>query len=61
MGEMTTIEMNDGFSLGAYKASPEYGEAKGAIVVIQEIFGVNGHIKESLLRIYLKMLLDLCT
>ena len=46
MGEMTTIEMNDGFALGAYTASPEHGEAKGVIVVIQEIFGVNGHIKE---------------
>ncbi len=35
----------DGFELGAYKAMPE-GEPKGAVVVIQEIFGVNAHIRE---------------
>jgi dienelactone hydrolase len=30
--------------LGAYEASPS-GAAKGAVVVIQEIFGVNSHIR----------------
>ena len=40
----TTIHCADGFELGAYEASPE-GEAKGAVVVIQEIFGVNSHIR----------------
>ncbi|MDE0008207.1 MAG: dienelactone hydrolase family protein, partial [Gammaproteobacteria bacterium] len=35
----------DGFTFGVYEALPE-GEAKGAVVVIQEIFGVNSHIRE---------------
>ncbi len=34
----------DGFTLGAYEARPN-GEAKGGVVVIQEIFGVNAHIR----------------
>ena len=40
----TTITCNDGFELGAYEASPA-GSSKGAVVVIQEIFGVNSHIR----------------
>ena len=40
----TTITCADGFKLGAYEASPS-GEGKGAVVVIQEIFGVNSHIR----------------
>ena len=40
----TTITCADGFELGAYEASPS-GAAKGAVVVIQEIFGVNSHIR----------------
>ncbi len=41
-----TIELNaaDGFKLGAYRAEPS-GPAKGGLVVIQEIFGVNHHIR----------------
>ena len=46
MGQMQNIEMADGFELGAYIATPASDQAKGAIVVIQEIFGVNGHIRE---------------
>ena len=46
MGQMHNIEMADGFELGAYTAEPATGDAKGVIVVIQEIFGVNGHIRE---------------
>jgi carboxymethylenebutenolidase len=45
MGQRTQIRSADGFALGAYEASPD-GEAKGAVVVIQEIFGVNIHIRE---------------
>lgn len=44
MGEKTQIRSEDGFALGAYAATPA-GEAKGAVVVIQEIFGVNAHIR----------------
>jgi carboxymethylenebutenolidase len=46
MGQMQIIEMADGFGLGAYIAEPASGPVKGAIVVIQEIFGVNDHIRE---------------
>ena len=45
MGRKTTIESRDGFKLGAYEARPT-GKPKGAVVVIQEIFGVNAHIRE---------------
>ena len=45
MGEHITIEGKDGFELGAYLARPQ-GDAKGGVLVIQEIFGVNGHIRE---------------
>lgn len=45
MGEMIEITAEDGFKLAAYEASPE-GESKGCVLVIQEIFGVNQHIRE---------------
>lgn len=45
MGEKAQITSVDGFTLGAYQAAPE-GPPKGAVVVIQEIFGVNVHIRE---------------
>ncbi len=35
----------DGFSLSAYEVEPE-GPTKGCVVVIQEVFGVNDHIRE---------------
>lgn len=42
----TTIELTaaDGFKLSAYQADPP-STARGAIVVAQEIFGVNSHIR----------------
>jgi len=45
MGEAAQITADDGFTLGAYQATPA-GAPKGAVVVIQEIFGVNSHIRE---------------
>ena len=45
MGDAAQITADDGFTLGAYQARPD-GEPKGAVVVIQEIFGVNSHIRE---------------
>jgi carboxymethylenebutenolidase len=39
-----TLTASDGFKLGGYRAEPQ-GKAKGGIVVIQEIFGVNHHIR----------------
>lgn len=44
MGETITLRAGDGHELGAYRATPD-GGAKGALVVIQEIFGVNHHIR----------------
>lgn len=38
------ITAADGFTLGAYEAVPAFAP-KGGIVVIQEIFGVNNHIR----------------
>ena len=45
MGANANIPSADGFDLGVYIAEPE-GAPKGAVVVIQEIFGVNQHIRE---------------
>jgi carboxymethylenebutenolidase len=45
MGQNINLTASDGFELGAYVAQPA-GDAKGAVVVIQEIFGVNQHIRE---------------
>lgn len=45
MGKQTQIRSLDGFGLGAYEAEPAEAPL-GAVVVIQEIFGVNGHIRE---------------
>lgn len=44
MGKHFTLTAADQFKLGAYRADPK-GTPKGAIVVIQEIFGVNSHIR----------------
>ena len=53
MGEKIQLRAQDGFTLGAYRALPDKqgpdkkGSDKpaGGIVVIQEIFGVNSHIR----------------
>ncbi|MGJ5011547.1 dienelactone hydrolase family protein [Bradyrhizobium oligotrophicum] len=44
MGQDIKLTASDGFQLGAYRVDPT-GTAKGALVVIQEIFGVNHHIR----------------
>ena len=44
MGQFITLNAADGFSLPAYVAQP-VGQPKAAIVVLQEIFGVNSHIR----------------
>ncbi len=44
MGKNITLTAADGHKLGAYRADPA-GVAKGSVVVIQEIFGVNHHIR----------------
>ena len=42
----TTIELttSDGHKLSAYQAEPS-GAARGGVLVIQEIFGLNAHIR----------------
>jgi carboxymethylenebutenolidase len=44
MGKMIELTAADGHKLAAYRAEPA-GKPRGGIVVIQEIFGVNSHIK----------------
>jgi carboxymethylenebutenolidase len=44
MGQFTELKAADGQAIPAYVAQPA-GPAKGGIVVIQEIFGVNSHIR----------------
>ena len=45
MGKQVHLTALDGFELDAYLAEP-VGDCKGAVLVIQEIFGVNQHIRE---------------
>ena len=44
MGSKITLTASDGFELGGYRADAA-GKPKGGLVVIQEIFGVNHHIR----------------
>ena len=44
MGEHIRLKAADGHEFGAYRA-PASGTSKGGIAVIQEIFGVNSHIR----------------
>lgn len=44
MGQMTELKTKDGQTISAYRAEPA-GKPRGGIVVIQEIWGVNSHIK----------------
>ncbi len=45
MGEKITLTCKDGQTIGAYVSRPA-GAPKGAIVVLQEIFGANQHIRK---------------
>lgn len=44
MGQTIDLTAKDGFTFPAYVAEPA-GKPKGAVVVVQEIFGVNSHIR----------------
>lgn len=44
MGHFLDLKAADGFTFPAYVAEPA-GKPRGAIVVLQEIFGVNSHIR----------------
>lgn len=45
MGNFIDLKAADGFTFPAYVAQPATA-AKGAVVVLQEIFGVNSHIRQ---------------
>jgi carboxymethylenebutenolidase len=44
MGEWVKVTAQDGHELSVYVARPE-GEAIGALVLVQEIYGINAHIR----------------
>lgn len=44
MGKMIDLTASDGFKLAGYRADPA-GKPRAGIVLVQEIFGVNSHIK----------------
>ena len=44
MGESIKLTASDGHGFDAYRADPQ-GTARGGLVVIQEIFGVNAHMR----------------
>ena len=45
MGTKIQLTADDGFKFSAWESMP-MGKPRGAVVVIQEIFGVNAHIRE---------------
>jgi carboxymethylenebutenolidase len=44
MGKIVSLRAADGHELDAYSAEPQ-GKPAGGVVIVQEIFGVNAHIK----------------
>ena len=46
MGQTLTLTAADGHCFGAYRADAGGGAARGGLVVLQEIFGVNLHLRE---------------
>jgi carboxymethylenebutenolidase len=45
VGEWIELVASDGHHLDAYRAVPTSGAVRGGIVVVQEIFGLNSHIR----------------
>ena len=45
MGQMIELKTKDGQTVSAYRAEPA-GKPRGGLVVIQEIWGVNSHIRD---------------
>jgi carboxymethylenebutenolidase len=45
MGETVQLTAGDGFRFEAYRAAPK-AKPRGGIVIVQEIFGVNRHIRD---------------
>jgi len=49
MGDYSKLAGADGFQFTVYRAAPK-GERKGGVVVIQEIFGIDAHIRRDVDR-----------
>lgn len=49
MGDMIEITGPDGFAFGAYHAAPS-GARKGGVIVVQEIFGIDEHVRRDVDR-----------
>ena len=45
MGQNISLTSSDGFEFDAYCCEAE-GDARGGVIVVQEIFGVNEHIRD---------------
>lgn len=45
MGDSIRLRAGDGMAFGAWRADPA-GPCRGAVVVVQEVFGVNAHIRD---------------
>jgi carboxymethylenebutenolidase len=45
MGKEITLDAGDGHRFAAYEKTPSSGIVRGGLVVVQEIFGVNAHIR----------------
>ncbi len=45
MGQTVELEAKDGHLCSAYEASPHTPHHRGGLVIVQEIFGVNAHIR----------------
>ena len=44
MGSRIELSASDGHTFSAYRADPA-GDARGGIVIVQEVFGVNDHVR----------------
>src|SRR5258708_39687958 len=44
MDRRIELDASDGFKLSAYRSEAR-GKARGGLVIVQEVFGVNSHIK----------------
>ena len=49
MGDIISIKGADGFTFSAYHAAPA-GQSKGGVIVIQEIFGLDVHVRRDVDR-----------
>ena len=46
VSEQVTVEVGDGTKMGAYHAKPQGGGRRPGLLILQEAFGVNAHIRD---------------